>query len=282
MIPELENSLEKIDGFETDFVKMIYYDIPPNYIGQYKSHSYPRLCAILEGEKKISVNEKRYVYDKSKSLILPSHSKVIMEIEKPTKALVFELNNNLIDQVISHSKIQLDINSYSSAKELIINNQQYNIADDIKNLIEFGIEKKYREKFLIDIYAQKLVYNLLKAESTSKCLIHGKNQPINHAIEIMNDSLKEKINLGDIAKILNMSESSFSQNFKKYMGLSPQKYLNKLKLNTALSLLNTMSVTDVAFELGYENPSHFIKLFKYEYKITPKQYQLRGLPIKLQ
>jgi len=43
-----------------------------------------------------------------------------------------------------------------------------------------------------------------------------------------------------------------------------------------------MSVTDVAFELGYENPSHFIKLFKYEYKITPKQYQLRGLPTKLQ
>jgi len=235
MIPELENSLEKIDGFETDFIKMIYYDIPPNYIGQYKSHSYPRLCAILEGEKKINVNHKRYVYDKTKSLILPSHSKVIMEIEKPTKALVFELNNNLIDQVISRAEIQLDMDSYSTAKELIINNQQYNIAEDIKNLVKFGIEKKYREKFLIDIYAQKLVYNLLKIDSTSKCIIHGKNQTINHAIEIMNDSLREKINLGDIAKTLNMSESSFSQNFKKHMGISPQKYLNRLKLNSTFT-----------------------------------------------
>jgi AraC-like DNA-binding protein len=77
-----------------------------------------------------------------------------------------------------------------------------------------------------------------------------------------------------------MSESNFSQHFKKEMGLSPQKYLNNLKLEESLALLQHDTVTEVSFELGYDSPSHFIRIFKEKYKTTPKQYQLKGLPLK--
>lgn len=279
MIPSLESALIKMDGFETDYVKILYYDIPQNYIGQYKTYSNPRLCTILEGEKHVTVNHKKYVYDQSKSLIMPSYSKVIMEIEKPTKALVFELSDTLIDQVLKQAKLDIDRPPMTNFNELILNNQQYNIAEDLNALVQMGTETRKRDRFLIDIYAQKLVYTLLNNETTSKRLVRYKGHPVSQAIEIMSHSLDQKLNITDIAALLNMSESNFSQQFKKYYGVTPQKFLHKLKLDTALTLLKDKSVTDVAFELGYETPSHFIRLFKEMYKITPKQYQLKGMPL---
>lgn len=280
MIPMLENGLENIHGFETEYVKLLYYDIPANHIGKYKSHSYPRLCTILKGEKKITVDHKKYTYDKSQSLMLPSHSNVLMEISKPTKALVFELNTQLIDQVIKKSEITIDGISTEKANELILNNHKYNIGEDLEKLMEFGIEKRHKDKFLIDIYAQKLVYSLLNISSASKCLIKGKDNPVMIAADIMKNNLKENITLKDISQKTNMSESNFSQHFKKEMGMSPQKYLNNLKLEESLDLLQHDTVTEVSFELGYDSPSHFIRIFKEKYKTTPKQYQLKGLPLK--
>ncbi|MFV0238207.1 MAG: helix-turn-helix domain-containing protein [Flavobacteriales bacterium] len=35
---------------------------------------------------------------------------------------------------------------------------------------------------------------------------------------------------------------------------------------------SSMSVQDVAYEIGYDNPSHFISAFKKKYNITPKKY----------
>jgi len=280
MIPMLESGLENIHGFETDYVKLLYYDIPPNHIGKYKSHSYPRLCTILEGEKKVTVDNKKYIYDKNQSLMLPSHSNVLMEISQPTKALVFELNNQLIDQVIKKSQVNIEGITNKKATELILNNHKYDIEEDLEKLIEFGVEKRHKDKFLVDIYAQKLVYNLLNISSVNQCLVKGKDNPALRAADIMKNNIKENITLKDIAKKINMSESSFSQYFKKEMDLTPQKYLNNLKLEKSLNLLKKDSVTEVSFELGYDSPSHFIRIFKNKYKTTPKQYQLKGLPLK--
>ena len=279
MIPKLKYGLEESHGFETDYVKLLYYDIPPNHIGKYSSYSYPRLCTIIEGEKKITVAHKHYKYDKTQSLMLPPYSNVMMDISQPTKALVFELNNQLIDQVIKKSDIELNNVSSTNVNELIINNHNYNIDEDLEELLKLGIEKRCENKFLIDIYAQKLVYSLLNVSLSSKCLIKGKDEPVIRAIDIMEENLNGNINIKDISNKLNMSESNFSHYFKKEMGLSPQKYLNKLKLKKSLKLLQKENVTEVSFELGYDSPSHFIRIFKNQYGITPKQFQLKGLPI---
>ncbi len=280
MIQSLESGLEKIDGFETDLVKILYYDIPANYIGQYRSHSYPRLCTILEGEKHLTVDHKRYTYDSSKSLILPAHSKVIMEIDKPTKALVFELSDVLIDHVLKQAQIEIDPHEDTQNNELILNNQQSNLMEDLTALMSVGLDERHRDKFLIDLYAQKLVYGLLKHGPSSHRLLKQKQHPMAQAIEMMSGSLDERINISSIAGELQMSESNFSQQFKKHLGVSPQKFFTRLKLEKALTLLKRNTVTDVAFELGFESPSHFIRLFKENYQTTPKQYQLRGLPAK--
>ncbi|MCE7622852.1 helix-turn-helix domain-containing protein [Vibrio fluvialis] len=71
-----------------------------------------------------------------------------------------------------------------------------------------------------------------------------------------------------------MSLPNFSQKFKLVTNQTPKEYFTRLKLNQSKRYLNQLSVTDTALELGYENISHFIRLFKKEFGVTPKQFKL--------
>ena len=93
----------------------------------------------------------------------------------------------------------------------------------------------------------------------------------------MKEKFKEKLTISDIASEFNMSVANFSSKFKKIMNMSPNDYLTNIKLQEAKKLLRTKNVTEVAYELGYENISHFILLFKRKFGLTPKQYMIINL-----
>lgn len=274
MLHSFDTKLEKLNGFETDFLRILYYDLPQNYSGTYQSQGYTRVCTILEGEKHIAVKEKEFSYDHSNTLILPSYSKVYMTIAKPTKALVFELNDTLIQKVAKNAQTPLNTGKSTSFNELLLGKHDHNIQEDLSQLIKISSKKGQKERFLIDLYAQKLVYDMLQTNLTGNLILNQTFNPMQRAIDFMQKHISEPLQVSSIAKSLNMSESSFSHAFKKEMGITPQKYMHQIKLDRAVELLSHQSVTATALELGYENPSHFIKLFKTTFGMTPKQFQL--------
>ena len=64
--------------------------------------------------------------------------------------------------------------------------------------------------------------------------------------------------------------------FKSFYDITPQKWIKEKRLEKALNILSQkeISVTDLAFEVGYENISYFIKEFKNKVGQSPKQYIL--------
>jgi AraC-like DNA-binding protein len=71
-----------------------------------------------------------------------------------------------------------------------------------------------------------------------------------------------------------ISEYHLKEGFKELYGTTVYGYLLDKKLEYALHKLeeNQQMVKDISFEIGYENPSHFISAFKKKYGLTPKQY----------
>jgi len=100
-------------------------------------------------------------------------------------------------------------------------------------------------------------------------------QAFTKAITYIDDHFAEKISIEMLSRLVNMSETSFRRNFRKFMALTVGDYITTIRLNHARKLLATtsMKIFDIAVESGFYDQSHFIHAFKRNRHLTPAQYR---------
>ena len=278
MMAKFDRSLELADRLETDYLKLLYYDLPP-LSSDYKSYENNRLCTILEGHKHISVNsEAKFSYGPRQFILLPPHSTVHMDIDVPTKALVVELSEELLRKVAEKISVDLGADYDRLSKDRFflgdINNELRVCLNRVADIST--AEGRKNKEFLLDLCAQELAYNLVQVKGILQILNLERDNPIHKAISYIQSNIMRQISISQLAYYLNMSETNFCNSFKKIMGITPKEYITNQKMVMAKDMLKNQNVTEVAYDLGYENISHFIALFKNKYGITPKQYQSIG------
>ncbi|HMS68396.1 MAG TPA: AraC family transcriptional regulator [Saprospiraceae bacterium] len=94
---------------------------------------------------------------------------------------------------------------------------------------------------------------------------------------IQNKSLSESFVLSDeVSKHLNKEYSTISKLFSQVESITLEHYFINLKISKAKELLkyNEMSVSEIAFELGYKNVSHLSSQFKKEVGLSPVAFRL--------
>ena len=87
-----------------------------------------------------------------------------------------------------------------------------------------------------------------------------------------------RLSVADLAKLSGRSLTSFNRDFKRQFETTPQKWLINARLEQAYELLrsSSMSVSEVALDVGYDNISHFISVFKKKYGQSPKKLRLEN------
>lgn len=271
-----DRKTELVHGLETDYLRVLYYDFNSTYKGDYKSYENNRLCTIIEGEKKVKINnQNNFTYNSKEFLILPPNSTVNMEINTPTKALVFEIYNSLMNSVTKKVSMEFETDlSCDINKSILFEKVNPVVHDSIEKILNTALSNERNKEFLVDLYAQEMAYNLIKIKSVHDMLNVDSKNFIHLSVKMMKENISEGITITEIAYALNMSPANFSSKFKKVMGISPNEYFKNLKLLEAKKRLKEKSVTEVAYDLGYENISHFIGLFKDKFGMTPKKYML--------
>jgi two-component system, response regulator YesN len=99
--------------------------------------------------------------------------------------------------------------------------------------------------------------------------------PIVEAKHYIENNLAEESDLEEVAELLGISPSYFSHLFKQKTGETFVKFRIKKRLERAKQLLELPQyrISDIALEVGYNDPTHFSKLFKKVYGITPTEYR---------
>ena len=89
--------------------------------------------------------------------------------------------------------------------------------------------------------------------------------------EVIQKHLFDDLNIEDLAFLTSMSVSSFKRKFSSVYGTSPNKYMVSKRLEKAQTLLNTtdLRISEIAYDCGYSDVSHFSKTFKSYYNISP-------------
>ncbi|WP_158281560.1 hybrid sensor histidine kinase/response regulator transcription factor [Sediminitomix flava] len=93
---------------------------------------------------------------------------------------------------------------------------------------------------------------------------------------------KIKLNISDsefkvdaLSKELGMTTRNLHLKLKSLTGFTPGEFLRNIRLETAAKIIKTskLTVAEVAYQTGFTNPSHFNKVFKAKYQMTPVQYR---------
>lgn len=98
---------------------------------------------------------------------------------------------------------------------------------------------------------------------------------IEKVFEYMNTHYSRPITLGEVAKVANMPEASFSRFIRKRIGNTFVDSLNEIRLGHATRMLidTTHNVAEVAYKCGFNNISNFNRTFKKRKGCTPKEFR---------
>lgn len=107
-------------------------------------------------------------------------------------------------------------------------------------------------------------------------------KPIAKVIEqvrfLMRQNIESEYNMEELAKEHNVGYSYFRKMFKKYTGVSPAQYHLQLRIIRAKELLvsTDKNISEIAFQLGFQNIYHFSMLFKKKTGVSPTEFR-KGL-----
>lgn len=97
---------------------------------------------------------------------------------------------------------------------------------------------------------------------------------VQKAIDYIAANYSYPITVDSIADYVGISRSQLFREFKKYLDLSPKEYLTNYRIKRACHLLKTtsLSITSIAYSIGYDNSMYFSKVFRREKGMTPTDY----------
>jgi len=112
-------------------------------------------------------------------------------------------------------------------------------------------------------------YAMATKEDSAKLMLIAKS------LAYMEQTLYEPLSIEQLAKMANMSERSFYRIFQKATGETPNQYLTNLRLAEAVELLkhSDASITEIAFDCGFQDSSYMTKQFKKHMGVTPSMFR---------
>src|SRR5882672_4414233 len=126
------------------------------------------------------------------------------------------------------------------------------------------------------LFVQIIRFYLATATTVTAGWLRALNdERIAPALRLMHAEPGRAWRLGELAKQVGMSRTSFALRFKESAGVAPLAYLQNLRMRLAEQRLRegTMTVSELAESLGYDSDSAFSNAFKRRTGLAPKHYQ---------
>lgn len=166
---------------------------------------------------------------------------------------------------------RLDRNSQATSD---IKNSLLQIEDEfIKKLPDFVL--MIRVKLYEILVRLNRMYGSDVPDSTHPHIHKRHLVQIESAMEYIDEHFVEDISLDMLAQISNMSRSYFSSMFKALNGITVWDYVinKRIALSVNLMMQSELSITEIAFESGFNNSTNFNRAFQKITGLTPREYR---------
>jgi len=252
-------------------------------------HDYLEIGYIYEGKGIMTVENKKYVVKKDDIVILSNYE---LHTFSTTKNQSFSLVviYFMPELIYKPGGLNIDFNflkpffyrgdNFSHIIHPDKNNNEY-VFSLIEKIYTRYLKKEINYKLESKIYLTEILLNLVKYYGTLSTKFSKnysiKIKDINRLKELMTLLQKEynrDITLTEAANIVNMSIHYFCKFFKKVIGKTFTNYLLSIRIDKAKELLLTekITVTSIAYKVGFGNLSYFYRKFREFTGYCPTEY----------
>lgn len=223
------------------------------------------LMYIISGEAE--------VYNENEILIAKEGSVIVFP---PYKGYKHTSENSLISYLWIHftGSDVLDILERYGIKQFPIINKTHGenrISNRFQKLFEaFAKNDKFRDYDLSSLL-DRLLIEIGRAISVEQ----GEKMLFAKSIRYINEFYFQQLKITDLAKMENVSMTTYNLHFKRQMGMSPTKYILSLRMHSAKDLLESskLSVREIGSMCGYDDFNFFTKTFKKFTGLSPLAYR---------
>ena len=167
---------------------------------------------------------------------------------------------------INYRNCQLNYQRYANLVKKILDKPEMTLANDIHRLA---------------VLLEYIAYAVEDYQSSVQGERRGKTDYTDSYVEYALNYIRENFataKVSDVAHNIGIHRSYLTSIFRKKLGISPQEYMMRVKLERArLLLLNSNApVQEVSQMVGYENPLTFSKCFKNRYGMSPRAFRIEN------
>jgi len=133
---------------------------------------------------------------------------------------------------------------------------------------------------LLELKMKELIFNIFLDGANDELLTAIDEAVTDHNadfIEVMEANFQYNLTLSDLAKLTNRSLTNFKNQFFEIFATTPGKWLIQKRLDLACQKLLASSdpVNEIALDSGFESVTHFNRVFKVKFGISPLKYRER-------
>jgi len=144
--------------------------------------------------------------------------------------------------------------------------------EDMIKSTELKFGREFRLQGLLGVFLSELIEEAGKNVVISSSY---KELYIKKSLQFVEANYFRKLYISEMAKSVGLNKNYFSAFFKENIGVTPQQYIIKFRINKACELMSNsgLTISDISRSVGYDDTLGFSKVFKKEKGISPKSYR---------
>lgn len=270
-----------ISGFKSNHIHLVDYSLQK----EMKKKSTP-----VELDFYLLAIKLNFDKDKDFGQTIFDQSEAFVYLDQPGDLLEWDINHqisgfHILIETGLFRKIAKEYSFalYSNHEALFINKNEEKIITDLfqKAVNEFENSENFSKDIIIS-YASLLLSYIQKFYSrqfdTREELYNATVSTFYKNLEAYYHDEENALKMPSVSyfsDLANLSSNYFGDLIKHYTGRSPQEHIHALLIQIAKNKLRTtsLSISEIAFSLGFEYPSYFATFFKKETGISPSVFR---------
>jgi len=280
---QLTPALEKIEpDFGHSFALRKFEDSNPNQIPFWHFHPELEIVYVKHGSGKRHIGNHISYYNGGDLILLgPNlpHYGFTDRLSGSNSEVVVQMKEDFLgNRFLELPEMQMIVQLFERAKSGLsfYGNTKDEVGARLMSLFYMDQFEKLTEFLkILQILAISKEYNILNASGIALVVQNQDTNRIDAVYKYVRNNFTEPIQLEEISTHVNMTVPSFCRYFKKVTGKTFTEFVNEFRIVHACKLLTEeqLSIAEVCFDSGFNNFSHFNKLFKAKTGKSPNAFR---------